>query len=61
LVLHIYKDFGIFGIFVTVTALLPMLFMGALADIFSVTTVFIIGGFLMTLYGILTERKEIKT
>lgn len=50
------RVFGIFGIIVTIMALWPMFFMGALADIFSVTTVFILGGILMILYGIFTQE-----
>jgi MFS family permease len=51
------RVFAVFGIFVTVTALLPMLFMGALADFLSVTTVFILGGILIIAYGIFSKTK----
>ena len=53
------RVFAVFGIFVTIAALLPMLFMGALADLFSVTTVFILAGLLLLIYGILTSAKEV--
>ena len=52
------RVFGVFGIFITIVALLPMFFVGALADITSVTTVFILGGFLMLFYGVWTKRME---
>ncbi len=52
------RVFAVFGIVVTIAALLPMLFMGALADIFSVTTVFILAGLLLLIYGVLTNVQE---
>jgi len=53
------RVFGVFGIFVTVGALLPMFFMSALADIFSLPLVFLLAGFLIIFYSLLTEKKGV--
>ena len=53
------RVFGVFGMFVSVAALLPMLFLGALADFISVTNVFILAGILVTIYGIFSSSNKI--
>ena len=52
------RVFGVFGMFVSIAALLPMLFIGTLADLVPVTSVFAIAGLLIVIYGFFINKEK---